>query len=56
MSTALPESRNPEQVSVTVKAFMKHDLQVSRWQGVTGEPGCGVQERGVEGWLDVGLG
>lgn len=27
VSTALPESRNPEQVSVTVKAFMKHDLQ-----------------------------
>ena len=28
VSTALPESRNPEQVSVTVKAFMKHGLQV----------------------------
>ncbi|KAI8476142.1 MAG: vesicle coat protein clathrin, heavy chain [Monoraphidium minutum] len=27
VSTALPESRNPEQVSVTVKAFMKHGLQ-----------------------------
>lgn len=27
VSTALPESRNPEQVSVTVKAFMKHELQ-----------------------------
>jgi hypothetical protein len=27
VSTALPESRNPEQVSVTVKAFMRHELQ-----------------------------
>eukprot|EP00879_Flechtneria_rotunda_P000465 GHRR01000566.1.p1 GENE.GHRR01000566.1~~GHRR01000566.1.p1 ORF type:complete len:1351 (+),score=578.78 GHRR01000566.1:197-4249(+) len=27
VSTALPESKNPEQVSVTVKAFMKHGLQ-----------------------------
>lgn len=27
VSTALPECRNPEQVSVTVKAFMKHGLQ-----------------------------
>ena len=26
VSTALPESRNPEHVSVTVKAFMRHDL------------------------------
>jgi len=33
VSTALPESRNPEQVSVTVKAFMKHDLQVRGWGG-----------------------
>jgi hypothetical protein len=39
VSTALPESKNPEQVSVTVKAFMKHDLQVraagSRAQGAS---------------------
>jgi clathrin heavy chain len=27
VSTALPESRNPEQVSVTVKAFMARELQ-----------------------------
>ena len=28
VSTALPESKNPEQVSVAVKAFMMADLQV----------------------------
>lgn len=33
VSTALPESKNPEQVSVTVKAFMKHDLQVRLVKG-----------------------
>ena len=27
VSTALPESRNPEQVSVAVKAFMQAELQ-----------------------------
>jgi clathrin heavy chain len=27
VSTALPESKNPEQVSTTVKAFMQADLQ-----------------------------
>ncbi len=27
VSTALPESKNPEQVSVAVKAFMSADLQ-----------------------------
>lgn len=27
VSTALPESKNPEQVSVAVKAFMAADLQ-----------------------------
>lgn len=36
VSTALPESRNPEQVSVTVKAFMKHDLQVSHLDHTAG--------------------
>ena len=28
VSTALPECKNPEQVSVAVKAFMQADLQV----------------------------
>lgn len=31
VSTALPECKNPEQVSVAVKAFMQADLQVGLW-------------------------
>jgi len=47
VSTALPESRNPEQVSVTVKAFMKHGLQVGT--GFEGVEGGRVQWVGIKG-------